>query len=159
MCRSQERGAALSDLLSWRDDWCTGIDWVDTDHREMAVRLNRLADACCRHSNEPSDQPGRSLVLERLDALIAHNRIHFKAEETFLREIAYPGYEEHRREHQMQLAEFMQLRRALSDAPEGTLEAETLEDFKRWFFDHVIAEDRAYADYYRTASARRTPGG
>lgn len=146
----------MTELLSWREDWCIGIDWVDDDHREMAERLNRLADAVHRAALEPErgGEAGAdgSLVLQRLDELIEHIRRHFGAEEAFLRKIAYPGYEAHRREHRIELAELVDLRRSLETEGAAGLDPEILGDVKRWYFNHVIAEDRVYAQYYRRIS-------
>ncbi len=150
----------MTELLSWRTDWNTGIDWVDADHREMVRRLNRLAEACRCGPDEPpgaARTPCKELVLERLDDLIEHNRRHFQSEEQFLREITYPRYEEHRREHVMQMAEFLDLRRALDRDLAQSLSRETLQEFKRWFFNHVIAEDRLYADYFQSRAGRQDP--
>lgn len=150
----------MADFLSWRDDWKTDIAWVDEDHLEMVKRLNRLADACDWGSGDrgsPST-PYKERVLDALDALIEHNRRHFQAEEAFLREIAYPGYESHRREHVMQLAEFLDLRRDLERDLAQNLGPHTLDDFKRWFFNHVIAEDHVYADFYHAQLADKGPG-
>jgi hemerythrin len=150
----------MTDFLTWREEWDHGIDWVDRDHREMVQRLNRLAAACTCLPDEP-DRPDprcRDQVLAALDALIEHNRRHFQSEEAFLRQIAYPGYEEHRREHVMQMAEFLDLRRDLVDDFSRHLRPATLEEFKHWFFNHVISEDRLYAEFYRAAGGETTDG-
>jgi len=144
----------MADFLSWRDGWKTEIEWVDKDHEEMVRRLNRLAEACDCGTRKT---PCKERVLEALDALIEHNRRHFEEEEAFLRQIAYPGYDSHRREHVMQMAEFLDLRRDLERNLTENLGPQTLDDFKRWFFNHVIAEDRVYADFYHAQRADKGP--
>ncbi len=148
----------MSDFLTWRTQWQTGIDWIDGDHREIARLLNRLvaindqafSDPRARAANAPT-----SAVLSALEALIERTRRHFQKEEGFMREIGYPGFDEHRCEHVLQLAEFSELHRALEKDGGETLGPDTLEAFKRWFFNHVIAEDRGYADYYHDMIAAR----
>ena len=148
----------MTEYLSWRDGWSTGIDWVDLDHREMVKRLNQLAEACQCAQDDPSSRSGvpcKERVLACLDALIEHNRRHFREEEDFLLRIAYPGFEAHRREHVMQMAEFLDLRRDLERDLAQNLGPETLDEFKRWFFNHVIAEDHVYADFYHAQLAEQ----
>lgn len=138
----------MEHFLSWREAWSTRIDWVDRDHQEMLKRLNALVDACRCHHETGDRVPCKERVLACLNALIEHNRQHFQAEENFLRQIEYPGYEEHRREHVMQMAEFVLLRQDLERDLAENMGAETIEGFKCWFLDHVVAEDHVYAEYF-----------
>jgi hemerythrin len=124
--------------IEWREGWALGIDLLDEQHRQMVVLLNLLFE---------SDNPVP--VGERLDDLIAHLRRHFHTEEVFLRSIDYPDAEEHRREHAIQLAEFIDLRRSLGRSGIVELEMGDREAIRQWFFDHVIAADARFGLYYR----------
>lgn len=128
----------MTEPLTWRDDWLLHIDMLDADHREMVRLLNRLADA---------DDPAPLSM--RLGDLISMLRGHFRLEQEFLRAIDYPDLEAHCREHALQLAEFVDLRRLLIDSSDAALEAQELQSIKQWFFSHVIAADRRFAAYYR----------
>jgi hemerythrin-like metal-binding protein len=150
----------MTDLLTWRHEWQTGIDWVDRDHHAIADLLNCLAERCARDASLPASavpRADRAGVLGCLDDLIERARAHFVAEEGFLEDIGYPGLLDHRREHVMQLAEFSELRRGLEHDPTRTLGTEAIQAFKRWFFNHVIAEDRHYAEFYRSLAPRPPP--
>lgn len=98
-------------------------------------------------------------LAERLAALSAHVRGHFRVEEAFLASTGYPGLEEHQREHALQLAEFAELQRGLEQGPEtaGVLDAGALGEIKRWFFSHVIGEDRRFAEDYHAVVGARSP--
>ena len=155
----------MTTRLTWHDNWELGIDWLDADHKEIARLLNRLIDA---EDQEPAgetdkdSEPGARAqdggadgLLVRLDAVVAHLREHFGREEQFLREIDYPHYEEHRGDHAMQLAEFADLRRELESNHARRLDGEAAEGIKRWFFNHVIAEDQRFVQHYRERSDSR----
>lgn len=134
----------MTELLTWRDDWLLDIDLLDDEHRQMVHLINRLAT------------PDETIpLIQRLDDLIAHLRGHFQLELVFLREIGYPDMGGHSREHSMQMAEFVDMRRELARIPLAsqpqTLEASDLRAIKHWFFNHVVAEDRRYAAFYREA--------
>jgi hemerythrin len=133
----------VEDTLTWRDAWLIGIDPLDEEHRAMVNMINRLGDP------EASET-----LAERLDVLIAHLRRHFKAEEVFLRAIEYPGMVAHCREHAMQMAEFVDLRRQLPAGRTSLTEAERSE-IRTWFLNHVVAEDRRFAEYYRDVVCAR----
>lgn len=128
----------MNEILTWRDEWLLDIDMLDAEHREMVRLINRLGDA--------TDPAPLSL---RLGDLITMLRGHFLVEQRFLREIAYPHMEDHTRDHRLQLAELVDLRRSLATSSEATMSPAELHPIKDWFFNHVVAEDRRFAAYYR----------
>lgn len=127
----------MAGALTWNDNWLLGIESLDTDHREMAQLINRLAEA---------DE--RTTSADRLDDLIARLRAHFEREERFLEVIQYPRRDAHRREHRMHLAEFVDLRRRLPADQNEALDPASLSEIKDWFFNHVLTEDCHFAAYY-----------
>lgn len=129
---------ATHELLPWRDAWLLGIDLLDRDHREMVRLINRLGD-----ETEPTP------LTTRLDDLIGFLRTHFGVEQHFLDEIGYPDLTQHRREHALQMAEFVDLRRTLADQSRRSLSRDDQQSIKHWFFNHVIAQDKRFAAYYR----------
>jgi hemerythrin len=127
----------VTEALVWREAYALGVELLDAQHREMVRLINLVLDS------EAGDEGGA-----RLDALIAHLRRHFETEEVFLRAIDYPLTEEHSREHSMQLAEFVDLRRSIARGDES-VGAEIRAEVRQWFFNHVVAEDRRFGAYYR----------
>jgi hemerythrin len=124
--------------LTWRDSYKLDIAPLDADHQEMVRLINRLADA-----GDPMPLP------RRLDDLIAHLRRHFKVEQAFLQQIDYPAADRHTREHAIQMAEFVDLSRHLVHSTARVLDQSELAAIKHWFFNHVVAEDKRFAAYYR----------
>lgn len=127
----------MSEALVWRDAWALGVELLDAQHREMVRLINAVLDPAAE-----------STVGARLDALIAHLRRHFDTEQVFLRAIDYPLTEQHCREHALQLAELVDLRRAVAGDTRA-LSAEDRAGIRQWFFNHVVAEDRRFGAYYR----------
>jgi hemerythrin len=145
----------MSTLLIWRDAWSLGIDELDTDHREMVRLLNHLFDTEPAPDDDPpprgtdaNPHATRESLRNRLEAVTAHLRAHFEREEAFLAAIDYPGLEEHRREHALQMAEFVDLQRCVAAGAARCLNEEAADSVKRWFFNHVIAEDKRFAEFY-----------
>ena len=127
----------LTEALVWREAYAVGVELLDAQHREMVRLINQVLDPAA------GDRAGA-----RLDALIAHLRRHFVTEEVFLRAIDYPLTEEHLREHALQMAEFVDLRRGIGRGS-GAIGAEARAEIRQWFFNHVVAEDRRFGAYYR----------
>ena len=135
---------AIIEKLTWNSTWDLDIEPLDSEHREIVRLLNRV--------NDPNDE---APLAERLSALIDHLRRHFETEETFMRSIGYPDRDEHCREHRIQMAEFVDLHRSLSDSGSDprVLEAGDRESVKTWFFNHVVAEDKRFAAFYHQRDA------
>jgi hemerythrin len=134
----------MPDFLVWQDAWLMGIDHLDADHRELVRLLNTLFE----RSQDMVDDADSVSVLTGMKRLIAHMRRHFDAEERFLQEIEYPLFEAHKREHSIEMAEFVDICRALENSGEAALDLAALQNIKTWFFNHVIAEDHKFAEYY-----------
>ncbi len=62
-------------------------------------------------------------------------------------QVDYPGYNQHKREHGILLAELVDLARQVRQGAEqfrlGTLTA-----LKRWLIVHIVTSDHAFADYF-----------
>jgi len=152
ICKERGPGDSMATLLVWRDVWLLGIDELDADHREMVRLLNELFG--CEEPSPANAAPGaegdteQERLRDRLDAVLTHLRSHFQREEAFLTAIGYPRPEQHRREHALEMAELVDLRRSITATDAHCLSESAAEGIKRWFFNHVIAEDRTYADFY-----------
>ena len=154
-------------FLTWRDDLLMGIDVLDADHQQMVMLLNLLVaageappDPPALDDKSPStSQTPAAAALDHLDALITHVRGHFEREEAFLRAIGYPDYVDHKREHTMQMAEFVDLRRRLAGETTRYIDPDTVQGIRNWFFNHVIAEDREYAAYFFKVCGGQIPEG
>lgn len=154
-------GDWASPLLVWREEWCLGIEALDTDHRELVRLLNQLLRAQAApprqagpgQARRGDDRPGQGQITA-LAGLIKHLRAHFHREEDLMAAIDYADLEAHRADHEMQTAELMDLCRHLEGSGAEHLSAESLEWIKRWCFDHFITEDRRLADAYLGHRAR-----
>ncbi len=146
--------------LVWRDEWRLGIAALDADHQELVRLLNRLLESQGQAHADAEDQsadggqgPAEPDQVAELAALVAHLRAHFGREEALMAAIAYPGLEDHRGEHAMQIAELLALCRELEASGARRLPSERLEWIKRWCFDHLVTEDRRLAEAYRIQQA------
>ena len=144
-------------LLPWRQEWCTGSDFIDEDHREMVRLVNDLQQSDARWVGDTSARSDDRGVLARFESLIEHLRDHFAREETLMREIDDPDIQVHQCEHSLQLAELAELRRRLAHHGHGGLDPETLSWIKRWCCDHLVSEDRRLAESFARANAHRDP--
>ncbi len=138
----------MSDFVNWLDGWLLEIPELDKEHRDLVDMVNRLAQ--CRCPEEGAARPAAEVdVIAMLEDLSLHTRRHFQHEEAFMREVAYPRFEDHRYEHLTLLAEFAELLRDVKGTGLQCLDQRTMESLKGWLIGHIAGEDRRFGDYYR----------
>ena len=138
-------------IFEWRDEWLLGIPTLDDQHRVLAGCLNRLVSECAElHGSDGDDNEiaVRKEAMARLvDDLYNRSRKHFGVEEEMMLDHAYPGYEHHRREHVMLLAELKSTFAAPLKDGCCNMKPEVLRALKSWFIVHVASSDREFAQW------------
>ena len=134
----------MTDYLVWQEGWNTNIPDVDEQHIAMANMLNQLVELL----NQSDKGQERDLALDGLlSDFLTLTREHFASEEEKMRQIGYPNYVEHKREHLMLKAELAvyirEIKKGKSEIDIGTLSA-----LKWWFIGHIKSDDKDFADYY-----------
>lgn len=136
----------MVDFLVWQERWNTDIPDIDKLHIAMANQLNKIVEVL-NQSAKGQEQA------HELDSLLSDfyklTREHFSSEESQMRQLRYPDYAAHHKEHRMLLAELAQLIREVKRG-QSMLDIETLRALKQWFVVHLAGADKDYAKYYHT---------
>ncbi len=129
--------------LKWSLDFAVGNTGLDDAHRELVDLYNRIAWAC-------ENDNGVENVRERIRAFLIYARWHFDEEETFMRRLHYPGYMDHKADHQRLLQD-------AADFVENFGNALRLEDspaitsyFKYWLTRHMADKDCNLRNFLNT---------
>jgi hemerythrin-like metal-binding protein/PAS domain S-box-containing protein len=136
-----------SQPLAWFPQWETGHALLDTQHQAMVQALNRVADAAGAAAGQ--EDPASALA-----HLADIARVHFATEERIMAETAYPGLEEHRRGHQVLLAQVQELNAGTARG-EAPLTPQTLDFLEGWLFCHIQDEDADMARHMDRRSLSR----
>ncbi len=120
-------------MVTWNDDFLIGVAEIDKHHRRLVELLNLTHDEVA--AGAPSETVG--LVL---DKLIDYATYHFIAEERLMEATGYPGFAEHREEHERFTRRVVQIQtdfyRDRTDIP-----AEVLLFLKNWLTHHILKVD------------------
>ncbi len=157
----------MSDFIRWQKNWALQIPHLDQQHMELVEHINRIAGLVASgasHSAVPPDtgrhrsgqgNKGRCedvpkhmrLICDHVEEFIEQARAHFREEEALMLQVDYPGYNQHKREHGILLAELVDLAREVRQGAEqvglGTLTA-----LKHWLIVHIVTSDQAYAEHF-----------
>lgn len=137
--------------LQWQDKFSVGVPEVDHEHRELIRLINSLHDAL----EQPQSAVRVRAALEEIHVAIS---AHFALEEKDMQSWGYPGYPEHKRDHERLLDEL----RDLMDAIEGAMPADT-EAFgarlNAWFEMHFQTHDARLHGYLHQKPGANPPRG
>src|SRR5208283_4095073 len=86
------RTPAPPKLIAWSGRYSVGISRIDTQHQRLVDLINELHAAMLAGE-------GDSALAKILDGLAGYAVSHFATEETLMKKFGYPGYEQHKAEH------------------------------------------------------------
>ena len=122
----------------------TGNETIDTQHRELIARVNKLTEDCAVGRE-------KNVAVQTLDFLMDYTDFHFKDEEKLQEEKNYPLLAAHRDQHGKFVKAVEELREMLEEE-EGPTEA-IAEAVKKiivdWLLDHILVWAKQLALYVK----------
>lgn len=133
-------------LIEWSDELSVGIQEIDEQHKVLVGLVNDMHRAIHEHH-------GSDTARNILEQLGDYTRVHFAVEESLMRIFDYPGYEEHKKQHEELIAQF---RASQDKVRSGTakISFELLHFLKLWLSQHILESDKEYAPHMLNLGAR-----
>ncbi|THB72252.1 MAG: hypothetical protein D6B25_17145 [Desulfobulbaceae bacterium] len=130
--------------LEWNDEYSTGNDEIDEQHKRWVGLFNRLDDVLLSKEQDKMKQTRSEVLKEMFDYV----EYHFKFEEDYMASIGYPDAEKHWRMHKTFRNEIYKLYR---DHEEGAiiLNTEIMGTIRNWLIDHILKQDTKIMVYLR----------
>jgi hemerythrin len=135
----------MGKFVDWSDDLSVGVEEIDAQHKVLVGLVNEMHEAI--HKRHGSD-----VVREILGKLADYTRIHFAVEESLMRILGYPGYEEHKAQHEELLHHVVELTQKV-DAGKTAIGFELMHFLKVWLTKHIMESDKQYSDHFLSAGA------
>jgi len=127
--------------ISWTEDLATGVDDIDTQHKELFSRINMLLEAC-------NQGKGRLEVGNVIDFLEGYVIAHFAEEERWMIAHKYPAYPEHKAQHLEFMRNFSKLKAGFEkDGPGVHVVVTTNQMVVDWLRTHIRKLDKALAAF------------
>lgn len=120
----------------------TGNEMIDTQHRELIDKINKLLDSC-ESGND------KVVAVKTLDYLADYTEFHFGEEEKLQESIAYPALAEHRKEHDKLRQVVKDLYNMLEEeeGPSPAFVERVNVNVIEWLYGHIKGFDRSVAEY------------
>lgn len=125
----------------WNEEYTTGNQKVDEQHKHLFEIINKLHDAMKKGH-------GRDVLKKTLDELIKYTIQHFITEEMLMLSKHYPNYREHKQIHQ-DLTHKVKDLRAKFDEGHVNINIELLHFLNQWLAHHIKGEDFKMIQYFR----------
>lgn len=135
--------------IAFDDTLFTGNEMIDTQHKELIARVNKLAEQCGGASE-------MNVAVRTLDFLMDYTDFHFSAEEKLQEEYQYPRLEEHKKLHAQFVKSVDELREMLEEeeGPSEAFSAAVERNIVDWLVNHIQICDKDVAQYVRDHSAK-----
>jgi hemerythrin-like metal-binding protein len=127
-------------IAVWGKRYETGIEPIDTQHKQLFQAINGLAAAM--EAGVQTVQAQQSL-----EFLLSYTGEHFVAEEKFMASIGYPDLPAHQAEHAQLTATATMLREKLEAGLPVTFNLSRF--LADWLKHHINDVDMGYVTYYR----------
>nr|WP_320147002.1 diguanylate cyclase [uncultured Anaeromusa sp.] len=123
----------------WQEEWESGHDGIDKQHRELLEMGKLLYDLSIQGTESET-------VLKQLDRVLKYLAEHIAYEEDFLIQISYPGFLRHKETHARLLEVASKLRETYTQRKlrPAIFFSFLIDDF---IFGHILQEDNDYFPY------------
>jgi hemerythrin len=136
----------MSNFVEWDDSLSVGIEEIDEQHKVLVDMVNKMHEAI--HQRHGSD-----VVIGILNDLAEYTRIHFAVEESLMRILNYPEYDDHKHIHEELLHTVQDLQEKVSSGKKS-IGFELMHFLKTWLVKHIMEEDMQYSGFFLKAGAQ-----
>ena len=126
-------------LLNWNDSYSVNIKEIDGQHKKLIDMINTLHDAM-------KVGKGSQMIGDVLKSLIDYTGSHFATEEKYMKLHGYPGYENHKKEHNQLVMQVLDVQKNLHSG-KAPLTQEIMSFLKNWLVNHIQGEDKKYGPF------------
>ncbi|MEJ2611109.1 MAG: bacteriohemerythrin [Candidatus Thiodiazotropha sp.] len=136
----------MGKFVEWTDELSVGIEEIDEQHKMLVSLVNKMHEAI--HQRHGSD-----VVKGILGDLAEYTRIHFVVEESLMRILNYPSYEEHKEIHEELLQSVTDLQEKVATG-KTAIGFELMHFLKSWLTKHIMEEDKQYSGFFLASGAQ-----
>jgi hemerythrin-like metal-binding protein len=117
-----------------------GIEKFDDEHQQLVTMVNDI------HALTDDNQKNRNIQKQIITSLVKLARAHFAGEEEHMRRQKYPDLDKHHQCHRIIYAQLLDLERRFASTS-GPVHNHALQFLYNWLDEHILTEDKQYADY------------
>lgn len=127
-------------LFEWKDTYSVNVGEIDRQHRMLVETLNDLHEAMLTRKS-------KEVLSGIIKSLVDYAGYHFSYEEKFMNKYKYPGYLEHKKEHDDFVVKVIDFQRQQVEG-KLMLSMEIMNFLKDWLKNHILGTDKKYSSFF-----------
>lgn len=133
-------------LLTWNDKYSVNVKEIDDQHKKLIALLNDLHSAM-------QEGKGKDVMSAVLKGLVDYTAYHFSAEEKYMRQFDYPGYAQHKAEHDHFVRQVLDFQQKF-EAGKTSVTLDVIKFLNGWVTGHIKGTDRQYGPFFNEHGLR-----
>ncbi len=127
-------------FMEWNTGYSVGVAIFDDEHKKLIAIINQLHEAITAGVDR--------LALQKIsDALVEYTLMHFRHEEMYFDDWAYPEAAAHIRIHAKLRQQVFDYRKQIMEKDAAVLAEELAVFLRDWLAQHILVEDRKYGTF------------
>jgi hemerythrin len=127
------------EYIKWNDELSVKIDSIDAEHKKLIGLINQFYDGI-------SSKSSREKIVEIVKGLKEYTAYHFATEEKYMKQFGYPGFDEHKAQHDAFVEKVMDYSERLKDG-RFVISLEITNFIKEWITKHIMGTDKKYSAF------------
>ena len=127
-------------FMEWKKDYSVGVAIFDDEHKKLIAIINQLHEVFAAGVDK--------LALQQIsDSLVEYTLMHFRHEEMYFDDWAYPAASEHIAVHAELRRQVFAYRKQILEKKSEDLAQEMTLFLRDWLLHHIMVEDRKYGTF------------
>lgn len=130
--------------IEWTPNLAVGVDSIDLQHKTLFDKANQLFEA-------GKNNKTKEFISEMLNFLDEYTKKHFQDEETYMRSINYPGYNDQKKLHADFIVALSKLKKEYQESGGNIIVILNANQMVvDWLLKHISIEDKKIGTYAAT---------
>jgi hemerythrin len=148
--RTEDKMSPKLNLAQFSAEYVLDIAEIDEQHKSFFELMNKIGSVT-DDLYKPLDDDEVDDVIDVLDELRDYALLHFRTEESYMQEVAYPGLSKQKREHNRFITDVIRLEAELMNG--SAMPAIKIQNFMHdWYREHILELDKPFSVFYKKTS-------
>ena len=132
----------MNEIIKWEDKYSVFDNEIDKQHKKLFQMINEFYNSMATNQTNAGIQ-------KLIGEMKAYAYKHFTYEESVMKIKKYPRIENHQKSHKKFVDKVNELETKLKGG--GIIMATDITKFlKDWLINHILMEDKSYANYFKS---------
>jgi len=137
---------AKLNLAGFKEEYLMDIPEIDDQHKTYFEMLDKLGDVTS-DLYKPLDDDEVDEVVDILNELRDYAMLHFRTEETYMKDVNYPGLSAQKKEHNRFITDVIRMEADLMNG--SIVPLIKIQNFMHdWYRDHIMNLDKPFSEFY-----------